>query len=296
MEFKKYQHIERYGTDEVEGIDIGQCYVFPKIDGTNGSIWYDQQLGVCAGSRNRQLTLDSDNHDFYREVCTDVRYIDFFKGYPTLRLYGEWLVPHTLKTYRDGAWRKFYVFDVYDSDGVPLHYDVYSPILVDCGIDFIPPLLIVKNPSYERLVHCMENVNTYLIDEGKGVGEGIVIKNYTYTNKYGRRTWAKMVRNEFKDQHRINQPTEVGEKVSVEERIVGEFLSDAMIDKAYAKIVAEDGWSSKKIPQLFGRVYHDLVTEDVWNVCKKLKNPTINFKRLNQMVIYRIKQYKQEIF
>ena len=41
MEFKKYQHIERLGTLEVEGIELGTCYVFPKIDGTNGSnlVW-----------------------------------------------------------------------------------------------------------------------------------------------------------------------------------------------------------------------------------------------------------------
>jgi hypothetical protein len=34
-DFVKYQHIERYGVDEVNGIDIGTCYIFPKIDGTN---------------------------------------------------------------------------------------------------------------------------------------------------------------------------------------------------------------------------------------------------------------------
>lgn len=31
--FKKYQHIERFGKDEVEGIDKGLCYVFPKLLG-----------------------------------------------------------------------------------------------------------------------------------------------------------------------------------------------------------------------------------------------------------------------
>jgi len=35
--FMKYQHVERYGTDEVEGIELGETYIFPKIDGTNGS-------------------------------------------------------------------------------------------------------------------------------------------------------------------------------------------------------------------------------------------------------------------
>jgi len=33
MEFKKYQHVERFGTSEVEKIEFGTCYVFPKIDG-----------------------------------------------------------------------------------------------------------------------------------------------------------------------------------------------------------------------------------------------------------------------
>ena len=39
MEFLKYQHVERVGTSEVENIELGTCYVFPKIDGTNASIW-----------------------------------------------------------------------------------------------------------------------------------------------------------------------------------------------------------------------------------------------------------------
>ena len=37
--FVKYQHIERFGTQETEGIENGTCYVFPKIDGTNASLW-----------------------------------------------------------------------------------------------------------------------------------------------------------------------------------------------------------------------------------------------------------------
>lgn len=32
--FKKYMHIERFGNDEVEGIEFGNCYIFCKIDET----------------------------------------------------------------------------------------------------------------------------------------------------------------------------------------------------------------------------------------------------------------------
>ena len=65
MEFRKYQHIERFGTDEVDGIEFGKCYIFYKIDGTNGSVWLDNDGNLKAGSRNRELTLENDNARFY---------------------------------------------------------------------------------------------------------------------------------------------------------------------------------------------------------------------------------------
>ena len=39
MNFKKYQHIEKLGTTEVEGILEGQVSLFYKIDGTNSCIF-----------------------------------------------------------------------------------------------------------------------------------------------------------------------------------------------------------------------------------------------------------------
>jgi hypothetical protein len=35
MEFRKYQHVERYGSPEVEGVELGECCIFPKLEGTN---------------------------------------------------------------------------------------------------------------------------------------------------------------------------------------------------------------------------------------------------------------------
>ena len=32
MTFQKYMHLERFGTDEVDGINLGECHVFPKLD------------------------------------------------------------------------------------------------------------------------------------------------------------------------------------------------------------------------------------------------------------------------
>ena len=61
MQFKKYQHVERFGTDKVDGIENGECYIFPKIDETNCSVWLDNEGNIKAGSRNNELTLEFDN-------------------------------------------------------------------------------------------------------------------------------------------------------------------------------------------------------------------------------------------
>lgn len=295
--FKKYMHLERYGSDEVQGIELGQCYVFPKIDGTNGSLWWDGEK-VNAGSRNRHLSLDNDNAGFLNWAIKDERVIDFFINNPSIRLFGEWLVPHSLKTYAKDCWRRFYIFDAQYKDSEEyLHYDVYSSIIKDFGLDYIPPQAIVHGATYDHLLKELNN-NFFLIEDGKGVGEGIVVKNYSYTNKFGRTCWAKIVTNAFKEKN----SKEMGATVKkfgdmVEDKIVEQFLTPEIVDKVYAKIVNEcEGWNSKYIPRLLNTVFHDLIKEEMWDIVKQHKNPSINFKTLNSLCIMKTKEFKPELF
>ena len=199
MEFKKYQHLERFGTTEVQNIELGVCYIFPKLDGTNASVWKDENGITKAASRNRELTLERDNAGFYKWVSNNSNINSFLFNNPNCRLYGEWLVPHSLKTYRDDAWRKFYVFDVVRDDGSYVPYEKYVDALIKHGIDYVPLIAKIKNPSEEKLYQFLA-ASSYLIQDGKGLGEGIVIKNYEFVNNYGRTTWAKIVGQEFKDE------------------------------------------------------------------------------------------------
>lgn len=295
--FKPYQHIEKFGTDETEGIEIGKTYVFPKIDGTNGSLWVDDGV-IYAGSRKRLLSKESDNAGFYEWSSQQKRLIQFFSENKTLRLFGEWLVPHSLKTYRQDAWRNFYVFDVTKDVGDSvkyLSYEEYQPLLEKHGIEYIPPIRIINNGCYETYVKLLEE-NNYLIEDGKGSGEGIVIKNYLYSNKYGRTTWAKIVTSEFKEKHykTIGAP-EVDGKTTIEERIVCDYCTSALIQKTFEKIKM-DGWNSKKIPQLIGTIWHDFVNEEIWQIIKKMKNPTIDFKNLQRRVTMKIKEVLPDVF
>lgn len=299
MEFKKYQHIERFGTEEVQDIELGSVFIFPKIDGTNASVWLNNGE-VKAGSRTRELTLDNDNAGFYAAILQDQRIADYLTKHPEHRLYGEWLVPHSLKTYRQDAWRKFYIFDVCldRGEGVEyIPYPIYQSMIEEFDLDYIPPIATVKNGTYEAFLKALDK-NTFLIEDGKGVGEGIVIKNYDFYNKYRRQTWAKIVTNEFKEKNaKIFGVPDIKIGKMVEEEIVDQFCTEALIEKEYAKIVTEkEGWRSEYIPMLLGTVFHALITEESWNIVKKLKMPTVNFKTLNTLVINKIKIVKSEIF
>ena len=299
MGFRRYQHIERYGNAEVEGIEFGNCYIFPKIDGTNSQLWFEDGL-ILGGSRNRTLSLEDDNQGFCEWVARQDNFAYFFSENPYLRLYLEFLVPHTLKTYREDAWRKAYVFDVSVLNGEDeefLPYEVYKPILEKHNIEFIPPICSIKNPTYEDLIQKLDS-NIYLIKDGEGFGEGVVIKNYDYHNKFGRQIWAKIVRSEFKEKHvkTMGHPEMDGSKM-IEQEFIRKYCGSTLIEKVYWKIVNENnGWSSKHIPRLLQTVYYDLVNEETWAFIKENKLPAINFKTLNYLTINKIKELKPELF
>jgi hypothetical protein len=299
--FKKYMHVERLGTDEVEGLLLGPVVVQPKIDGANGSIWceWDAWLGTikCA-TRNQEVTNDNEAmglRDWLKSNDTTVTLMKLFNTKGHWRLYGEWLVAHSLKTYRADAWRKFYVFDVLDDDTekfVP--YDEYQPVLADCGLDYIPILALVDNPTIEVLQGLVER-NTYLIEDGKGAGEGLVVKRYDFVNQYGRTVWGKIVRNEFKEKNLVAfGPVKLDGGTTDEIDFAQQYVTRARVEKAKLEL---EPWQSQKIPGLFGIVYHDLIAEELWDFLKTHKNKvTLDFKILQNRVTQQVKLVYPELF
>jgi len=296
MEFREYLHVERFGNDEVQGIELGNCYIFPKLDGTNASVWYSD--GLQGGSRNRHLSLEEDNAGFLKYATGHTDLNRALKDFKELTFYGEWLVPHSLKTYREEAWRRFYIIDVFDWDKDSyLSYNEYSELLDAYDVDCLLPLCVLKNATHEHLLVELEN-NKYLIQEGSGCGEGIVLKNYEFQNRFGRTVWAKMVTNVFKEKHTKEMGFNIKTLSSmIEQEICDKYVGKHLVDKVYAKIVNEtNGWNSKYIPRLLQTTYYDLVNEEIWNIIKKMKNPTINFKTLYHLCVLKIKELKSELF
>jgi hypothetical protein len=297
--FREYIHIEKFGNTEVEGIELGTTYVFPKIDGTNASTYFVNGTDVYIGaaSRKRSLSLDSDNAGFCAFVYNNNKLTAFHEKHQNLRLYGEWLVPHTLKTYREDAWRRFYIFDVYNDDTEQyLTYEAYQPLLEEFGLDYLAPIAIIKNGSSDQFFKCLEQ-NNFLIKDGEGQGEGIVLKNYDFFNRYSRQVWAKFITSEFKmAHHKAMGAPEIGTE-PVELKIANEYITEHFVGKVVAKITVEHGgWTSKWIPRLLETVFYDLIKEEMYEIIKAYKNPAINFKALRAFVTGKIKEVKPELF
>ncbi|MDY6957692.1 MAG: RNA ligase family protein [Halobacteriota archaeon] len=315
--FRKYDHVERWGHPDTEGIEIGTVHVFPKLDGTNASVWKvsdAQNVKIGCGSRTREVGIYDengwrDNAGFAKWAQQNQAFIDLFTQFPEWHLYGEWLVPHTLRTYRDEAWHRFYVFDVYDkTQNKYIPIEDYKEVLSNFNIDLIDSLCIFNNPTEEQLRREVEH-NYYLIKDGHGAGEGIVVKNYDWKNIYGRQPWAKIVRNEFKEENKraFGSPEKRG-SFQVEAAIAEEYVTSALVAKERAKvkyaIMEENGVTQNVelthrgqiIPRLLQTVYHAVVTEEIWTAVRKYKDPTIDFNKLRKHVIHYTKKHAGDLF
>jgi hypothetical protein len=164
------------------------------------------------------------------------------------------------------------------------------------GLEYIPCYMVMRNGDAAQFHEEAKKIRFLLADDCP-FGEGVVIKNYKWVNRYGRVTWAKMVLNEFKEKNIAEfGPGMIG-TISNEETVVSKLLTGHVIDKVYDKLCLEEGgWSSKKIPALLEMVYYDFVREEMYDAAKLIKFGTINFKALRGFTNQAVKAHKKELF
>lgn len=297
MEYRSYQHIEKLGNNEVNGILNGLCSIQPKIDGTNAVVWLGEDGKVHAGSRKRDLTLEKDNAGFYASILLDKNIRRYLEEHPDHYLYGEWLVPHTIRYYNPDAWNRFYVFDVFIEGRGYIPYSEYAPVLDDYGISYIPELKVIDSPSMDDLMECLKEAK-FLIPDDK-MSEGIVIKNYDYHNPYGRTTWAKIIAEEFfGTKQKLREKNHAIKIEPKEEEIVMGLLTEQLIRKEYAKLMLEFPNAPRK--ELIGRIlniiWHVFLTEEFIDYAEK-KKPSVEFFALKKACDLQVKEVlKSELF
>ena len=289
MNFKdfKYQHIERWDTDEVQYLkDSDELYLEPKIDGTNGVIAFeDGKIITC--SRNRFIDESDDNQGFAKYINSLDTFKEFFSKEENQKyiIYGEYTVKTTY-TVEDVYFKKFFIFDVYNRETKKyLSPEEYQKILPDFPL--VPFIKIIPS-EVENIKTEYVKFSKFLLSDKFEHGEGFVIKDFSdRKNQYGRKTWAKVL---------FEKPLK--EKKDVMEIIFEKFFTDAFIKKEYLKYKEqrpedfEDGKIKDKLKfKLCSIISNEFIKEEAANIIFKCRFPIINWTELRENLIKTVEEY-----
>jgi len=318
MSFRPYEHLERHdsGHPAVAGIKLGTVHFMSKLDGTNASVWVDEDGLLCCGSRNRELSADADNHGFFTWLfgpSTEAQELRAFASLlgPRFIVYGEWLVHHTIH-YRPEAMRKFYVYDVFDRTHEryvdPSAWWNEEALGGPLRVPRASTLAIIENPTDADILRVLGQ-SSQLMPDGE-LGEGVVLKNYEWQGPG--KVWAKVVRSEFKDKHRDKRPATVTPGSFNVEVEIAKRVTLAFVEKTRAKIRLAMGmpatptlaevkaWETlnrgRLIPRLIETVWHEFLVEELPQAVKDMNGPTINTRELRHAVMATTKALAGDLF
>lgn len=235
-EIKKYTDIIRYGKKETEDVLKKGDYITitEKMDGANASFRIDETnpLGVSCYSRNKPLNAENTLGGFYNWVVNNIVPIKD-KLNPNYIYYGEWMNPHKVK-YKEEIYKEFYMFSIWDSYKY-LHDDI---------VKFEAKRLNIKTVDYFyegefiSLEHLMSFVGKSNLTLEPNTGEGIVIKNVSYFDKYCKQCFVKLVSDKFTEVKKQKVPK--ADKSMIEGYVeLMSVLTQARVDKILYKIVDE---------------------------------------------------------
>ena len=288
-EFRKYEKIYRLTKEEVDGILIGTVNITEKLDGANLSIWLGKGGEIRVGSRNNDLTANGNEFNgAVKYANTHPGIKKFFEYNPDCRLYGEWLVRHTL-SYNETAYKKFYLFDIYDEGlGVFWNQELVQSIGKDFEIETVPYLGEFTNPTLKELTAMVEGQESVI---GGKVREGIVIRNPNFTNQFGDKVNAKLVSEGFMEDNGVvfggnNKYSEC----YWEQYISNKYITVERVQKIMNKIQPEvnERLDMKHIPRIIGTVYHDMITEEAWEIANKVTS--LDYNNLKRICSKKAKQ------
>ena len=293
MNHKPYEKVERLAKEDCEGLLDGKVHIFEKLDGTNGVIWCGDDE-ICYGSKSQKLTEENSNRGFFNclppkhplgELLRDLKYVYVF---------GEWLVKHTVQ-YPDSCYKKFYVFDIFD--GRTFRFFTYEELSKLCEglkikeyslenkdvVQLITPLSIMTNPTQ---IMIEEQIGRSKIVPH---GEGIVLKNYNFINKFGRCIYGKLVDEKFKEV--AHKPKKLKSHIVTEEWLADKYCTEARARKIWAKYAMDNIKDPKEIPMLSGYAFKDTVEEEIFSMIKDVKETPINFRNLQRAITKKVRDF-----
>jgi hypothetical protein len=263
-EIKKYTDIVRLGHKSTENVlNVGDCItITEKLDGANASFILNESGSVDAFSRKQQISEENTLRGYFGWINENVS-PELLN--PKYRYYGEWLCSHKIQ-YRPEFYQNFYMFNVYDEElGEYLSDEIMKAEAMRLGIKTVPYLYEGEYISFEHLLTFV-GVSDMALDKG----EGIVVKNVKYKNRYGCQMFVKLVTDEFREIQRQKAPRDPNRELNLEQEFVNMCLTTARVDKLLHKLI-DDGILDMDygiedmgtiLKNLGSQVYEDIIKEE----------------------------------
>jgi len=282
-EVEKYQHVERFGSSNVEGLLDKNCVVQEKLDGANLTV--ANEAGLIVATRNSCIHHDGAPLTGFRGaveyVLAHEGILDFITDHPELVLRGEWLIKNRID-YGPLNMFKYYVFDVQLRDGNYIPWEDYSSLLAEYDILMVPHLGFADS---------MDEVIAFAGGESAIGGdrkEGVVVKRYDFANKYGQIVWGKFVNEEYHQTPRIR--TECNHEAAFADYAVSVALVNKVMDKLEGDI------SIRRLGEIIGRSWDDVVHEELAEFVLHNKIKNFNFFTARKEVTNLVRQIAMDRF
>lgn len=266
MEQKKYQSIVRLGHRTTVGVlNEGDFIVVQeKLDGANASFRKDGDV-IRVYSRNLELNEENNLGGFYQWVQES---IDINTLVDTGVYFGEWMNPHKIKypNYQE----QFFLYDVYDTETERyIEFNLVRAQAKKLNVNLIPVFYMGEYKSFEHLESFVGKTLVGGQFKDREMGEGIVVKNVDYIDRYGRQVFVKLVSDEFREVQKQKPPKDPS-KVSEEQIFVNTTVTEARVDKFLHKFVDEgildENWGIEDmgtiLRNLGGAIFDDIIKEE----------------------------------
>lgn len=303
--FNKYVHLERSTRAEVQNFIGRDVILQPKLDGSNVSIWVDDDGNIACGSRTREISVDNDNAGFTEYVTntddTEVKVLkNWLLDHPNYIIYGEWLggvdgrkFTGTIKTYLEGG---FFIFDILNTeDGEYVDYDVWCPVVSKFYHRCVPVICRISNMTWDDVNKHVDEC-TYNLPKGT-IGEGIVIKAYPCVrDPWGHVQIAKIVRDEWHHDKSKKKTVYTGTD-SLEKEFVEKYCTDAFVEKEVNKVLIAldmekiDCKNGKFFGMAINKVLDELMEENFWDFFKKKKAASVKLAAIKGLTQARVREY-----
>ena len=275
-EHKKYTDIIRLGHKSTQGVlNVGdRITITEKIDGANAHFGRDEEShdGLIVGSRNQKLSDASTLSGFYFWVIENIYPRDLINGF---RYYGEWAIPHKIK-YRQDVYKNFYLFSIYDeTTGQYIDDAIVQSEAIRLGLKTPEYFYEGEYISFEHLQGFVGKSNT---TEIPNTGEGIVVKNVDYRDRFGNQIFVKLVSEAFAEIQSQKLPKDPSRFDEIDS-LVRSVLTENRVEKILLKKVAMGELHEDFAIEDMGMILK-LITSEVFNDCMKEESDVFENKEM----------------